>query len=127
MNSWLASARGSERAYALIGTSVIIILGFLLVVLGTPFLKNMSLSQYAQELVNYDYQNNKPNPSGVYSIQSKLVNRIKQKKMPITESQVIVDYDLYKYTVKIDYIVKVNLLFTTIDWNFSIRRATEKR
>jgi len=122
----VTNQRGSETTYSIIGLVILVIILFLAFKLAVPFFKNMSLSQYAQELVNYDYQNSRPNPNGVKSIQSKLVNRIKQKDMPIGPKQVKVDYDLEKYAVQIDYSYPVNLLVFEFDWDFKILRESEK-
>ncbi|HPQ42489.1 MAG TPA: hypothetical protein PLV45_19110 [bacterium] len=126
MNQWLNNQRGSEKIYSIIGFAVIIIVVFLAFKLGVPYFKHMSLSQYAQELVNYDYQNERPNPSTVNSIQGKLVSRIKQKKLPIDSKAIKVDYDLEKYRVQITYTYPVNLLVTRFDWQFTIEKESER-
>lgn len=126
MNQRLLNQRGSEKTYTIIGFLIIFIVVFLVFKLGVPYMKYMSLSQYTQELVNYDYLNERPSPTGVNTIQGKLTNRIKQKRMPIDPKAVKVDYDLEKYTAQIDYVYPVNLVVTKFDWEFQILKESER-
>ncbi|MBN1879910.1 hypothetical protein JW823_07340 [bacterium] len=120
----IASQRGSEKMYSILGLVTILIVGYLIVVFSVPFFKNMSLETFTQKLVNYDYQNERPSPSGAKSIYNKTLNYIKRKNLPIPETQISVDYDAKKYSIKIDYYQRVNLLVTSFDWSFNIHKMT---
>lgn len=127
MRKQFADQRGSEKVYTMIGFSIIFIIAFFACKFGLPFLKNMTLSNYTQELVNFDYWNTKPNPSQVRTIHNKLINRIKEKNMPIPKSAVKVDYDQTKYQVQINYTYVINLWITEVDWEFIIDKQTQER
>jgi len=122
----IGNERGSEKVYTAIGFSIIIVMIFLGIKVGLPFLKNMTLSNYAEELVNFDYMNSKPNPSGVRTIHSKLINRIKKKGMPIPEKTVKVDYDYTKYRIRIEYKYPVDFYIFKTDISFSIDKSSKK-
>lgn len=124
MRRLISDQRGSEKIYSVMGVAAILIIGYLLIALSVPFFKNISLEGYAQKLVNYDYQNELPNPNGVKSIYNKLLSYTKQKNLPVPETQISVDYDAKKYYCKIEYQHRVNLIVYSFDWKFDVRKET---
>ena len=127
LNRVLRNQNGGEQAYAMGGIVFIIVALFLIVSFATPYLKYSSISTYSQELVNYDYMNDRPNPNGVRTIQNKLMNKIKVKKIPIDTTTIKVDYDLEKYYVKFEYQHPVNLFVTKINLDFKVDKESNKK
>jgi len=126
MKAIFSSQHGTERVYSIVGFSILIIILILAWQFGTPYFKNMSLTQYAQELVNFDYHNKRPSPQGVKTIYKKLNSKIKAKKLPIEPIQVKVDYDLEKYSVNIEYEYIVNLFVMKTTLNYVIDKETQR-
>lgn len=117
--------RGSERTYAIVGFTVIILLIFLGWKFAGPFFKNMDLNTYTQKLVNYDYLNERPTPNGVRSIHKKLAAHVLKKGMPIDKKQIKVEYDLAKYYVDIEYTQVINLYVAKIQWDCTIDKESD--
>lgn len=125
MKNILRDQKGSEKIYSIIGFVILILALFLIYSFGVPYFKNMSLNGYAQELVNYDYLNQRPSQTEAKSIYNKLIAFAKKKSLPIVDSHIKVDYDTQEYRVSIRYDYPVNLIVYKFDWHFEVNRKSE--